>query len=29
MMQGHALVIAGRGPSGLVLAGERPFARAR
>ena len=24
MMQGHAVVIAGRGPTGLVLAGERP-----
>jgi hypothetical protein len=29
MMQGHAVVIAGRGPTGLVLAGERPFARGR
>ena len=28
-MQGHAVVIAGRGPTGLVLAGERPFARGR
>jgi hypothetical protein len=29
MMQGRAVVIAGRGPTGLVLAGERPFARGR
>ena len=29
MMQGHAVVVAGRGPTGLVLAGERPFARGR
>ena len=29
MMQGHAVVTAGRGPTGLVLAGERPFARGR
>src|SRR4029450_10301373 len=29
MMQGHAVVIAGRGPTGLVLAGERPFATGR
>ena len=29
MMEGHAVVIAGRGPTGLVLAAERPFARGR
>src|SRR4029450_8645237 len=29
MMQGQAVVIARRGPTGLVLAGERPFARGR
>ena len=29
LMQGHAVVIAGPGPTGLVLAGERPFARGR
>jgi hypothetical protein len=29
MMQGHAVVIAGRGPTGLLLAGERPFATGR
>jgi hypothetical protein len=29
MMQGHAVVIAGRGPTGLVLAGDRPFTRGR
>ncbi len=29
MMQGHAVVIAGEGPTGLVLTGKRPFARGR
>jgi hypothetical protein len=29
MMHGHAVVIAGRGPTGLELAGDRPFASGR
>ena len=29
LMEGHAVVIAGGGPTGPVLAGEHPFARGR